>query len=184
MEKQRIEDKLKMQLQKNIFIVLSIALIIYIINTYNHYKLFINKLNESRNDIIYYKKELEIEKRIRFKLSECIELIGFKLFANETNNNGNWSLIVLNADRDESIWITTIKIINLIRERYPNINIIRLDTKLEIKKMQFFERILLVDKKGIVLMGFPLDGRESSDEVCILSEYIISKIKELEENYL
>ncbi|MBC7362695.1 MAG: hypothetical protein H5U06_10525 [Candidatus Aminicenantes bacterium] len=184
MEESRVENKLKNLLQKNIYPILSIVLFLYILNSYNHYKLFFNKLIEIKKDINYSKRALDVEKRINSKLIECIDLIGNRVLDNKTNfNRSKWSLVILTPEEDKSIWITTIKIVNLIRARYPDIPVIRSNLKFELNKLQLLERLLLIDHNNRVLIGFHIDGKETPEELHRLAELIISKIEKIKGNY-
>ncbi len=178
MEIPYVENKLKKHLQNNFFAVLCVILIIYISNTHNHYDLFSNKLNELKHEVIFYKKVNDTNKRIIIKYSKCIKLIGSNYYPYKTNEkNGQLFLNILNPDNNPSTWITSIKIINLIKTKYPDISIIKTDSNIEQKENKNTGWILLLDTNNNILLGFPIDGKENVDEIYALAELFCIKIK-------
>jgi hypothetical protein len=187
----KIEGTLLNNYKKTAPLILLIILIVYILNVNNHYRLFLNEDEKLRNDMESCRRDYQIVDGFIRKVFKHADLIGRKMpFFDEHVLRDNYKIIAIkrtnfNVPTNNNI----VRIVNNIKSEKSDIKIFSISdsTTVNAKNMHVSsDEVSFVDQPCIFLLGdqnqilsaFSLDGKESLEELQLISRYIMKIVPE------
>lgn len=185
----KIEDTLLNNYKKTTPVIFLIISLIYILNVNNHYRLLLDEDERLRNEIKSLRHDYQVTDRFIKKIFRHADSVGgkFPVFDNHVLRDG-YKIVVLKDDfSDEAIINNIARIVNKIKNEKEDIKIIMFSHGAATNKKNIhddFDKVFFVDQPSILFIGdqnqilcaFSLDGKESIEELQLISKYMLEII--------
>lgn len=176
----KIEAALQRNYKKTTPLFIIIILILYILNVNNHYKLFLEESERLRNEIESSVITLQTKKDFVSKIFKNLDLVGQKkAFFDSQISRGDYKIILIfYSFSDVASNRNLVRILNNIKNEEKHIKIVKFSDNPSLKKNINQPSIFLLGKQNQILSAFSLDGRESMEELQLISKYIMKIVPE------